>query len=199
MPLVAERVEKCFWDRMSGAPDRQKLANTPHIFRETFNPKNFILVPETSSENRRYIPMGFLQDDTIPTNATHIIPDATIYHFGVLISSVHMAWTRAVCGRLEMRYRYSKDIVYNNFVWCTPTAEQRAEIERTAQKILNVLAQYENWTLAKLYNEDTMPDELRAAHIANDAAVMAAYGFNSDMEESEIVAELMKKNSQLTK
>ncbi len=192
MPLVADRVEKCFWDRMNGAADRQKLANTPHLFRETFNPENYILVPETSSENRRYIPIGFLHGDSIPTNATHIIPDATVYHFGVLISSVHMAWTRAVCGRLEKRYRYSKDIVYNNFIWCTPNDRQRREIERTAQKILDVLAEYPDWTLAKLYDEQKMPANLRAAHKENDAAVLSAYGFSENLSEAEIVAKMFE-------
>lgn len=125
MPNVMKRVEACRQDRLNGAPDRQKLADTPTLFRETKNPKTSILVPATSSENRKYVPIGFIGNETIVTNAVIIIPNATLYHFGVLTSNVHNAWMRAVCGRLEMRYRYSKDIVYNNFIWCNPTAEQK--------------------------------------------------------------------------
>ena len=124
-------------------------------------------------------------------DACLIIPDATLYHFGVLESSVHMAWMRAVAGRLEMRYRYSKDIVYNNFPWPSPTAEQRAKIEQTAQGILDARAQYPDSPLADLYDETLMPAELRRAHRANDAAVLSAYGFEKDMDEPAIVARLM--------
>lgn len=113
MPEVMKRVEACRQDRLQGASDRQKLTETSTLFRETKNPDSYIIVPATSSENRWYIPMGFLRSDTIPTNSAVIIPDATLYHFGVLTSNVHMAFMRAVAGRLEMRYRYSKDIVYN--------------------------------------------------------------------------------------
>ena len=138
--------------------------------------------------------MGFATSDTIATNLVLIIPDATLYHFGVLTSNVHMAWMRAVCGRLEMRYRYSKDIVYNNFPWPSPSAEQRAEIERTAQGILDARAKFPDCSLADLYDEATMPIELRKAHRANDRAVMKAYGFpDKGMKESECVAELMKR------
>ena len=156
-------------------------------------------MPVISSENRRYIPIGYFDSkDIIVSNAVQIIPDATVYHFGVLISGVHMAWTRAVCGRLEMRYRYSKDVVYNNFPWCRASGEQRARIERSAQKILDVLAEFPDWTLAKLYDEKTMPEKLRLAHAENDAAVMAAYGFAADLSEPEIVAELMARYKALT-
>ena len=125
MPLVLERVEACKKDR-ENAPDpgRRKLAERPMQFREINNPERFIVVPAVSSEKRRYIPIGFLDSNTIATNLVITIPDATLYHFGILTSNVHMAWVRAVCGRLEMRYRYSKDIVYNNFPWPTPTEEQ---------------------------------------------------------------------------
>ena len=128
--------------------------------------------------------------DVIASDAVHIIPNAGLYEFGVLTSSVHMAWTGVVCGRLEMRYRYSKDIVYNNFIWCSPTDAQKKLIETTAQKILDVRADFEGQTLAHLYGKD-MPDELRAAHKENDRAVMAAYGFDESMTEFEIVSELM--------
>ena len=137
--------------------------------------------------------MGFMDENTIPTNLVLIIPDASLYHFGILTSNVHMAWVRAVCGRLKSDYRYSKDIVYNNFPWCNPTDEQRAKIEQTAQAILDARALYPDCSLADLYDEVTMPPELRKAHQQNDRAVMAAYGFDvKTMTESSCVAELMR-------
>ncbi len=200
MPEVMKRVELCKQDRLN-SPDkgRQKLADTPTLFRETNNPDNYIIVPAVSSEKRRYVPMGFMDSDTISTNLNIIIPNATLYHFGILTSNVHMAWMRAVAGRLEMRYRYSKDIVYNNFPWCSPTDEQKATIERTAQMILDARAKYPDCSLADLYDELTMPPELRKTHQLNDKAVMAAYGFDyKTMTESECVAELMKMYQKLT-
>ncbi len=200
MPLVMKRVQACKKDR-ENAPDegRRKLAATPHLFREQFNPDTYIIVPSVSSERRRYVPMGFLKADTIPTNLVLIIPDATLYHFGILESNVHMAWMRAVCGRLEMRYRYSKDVVYNNFPWPTPTDEQKAKIEQTAQAILDARAKYPDSSLADLYDELTMPVELRRAHQDNDRAVMQAYGFpiKSTFTESQCVAELFKLYQEL--
>ncbi len=199
-PEIMKRVEACRQDRLSGAPDRQKLAETPTLFREQKNPETYVVVPATSSEQRKYIPIGFLDQNTIPTNAVIIIPEAELYHFAILTSNVHMAWVRAVCGRLEMRYRYSKDIVYNNFPWCNPTAEQKAKIEQTAQAILDARALYSDCSLADLYDELTMPPELRKAHQANDKAVMQAYGFWGKLNtESECVAELMKMYQELTK
>lgn len=198
MPEVMKRVEACRQDRLQGANDRKKLAETSTLFRKTKNPDSYIIVPATSSENRRYIPMGFIGGDTIPTNSAVIIPDATLYHFGVLTSNVHMAWTRTVCGRLKSDYRYSKDIVYNNFPWCNPTSEQQDRIEHTAQAILNARAKYPDCSLADLYDELTMPPELRKAHQANDLAVMSAYGFDRKITESECVAELMKLYRKLT-
>ena len=115
-----------------------------------------------------------------------------------MTSTVHMAWTRVICGRIKSDYRYSKDIVYNNFPWCSPTDEQKAKIEQTAQAILDARALYPDCSLADLYDETTMPPELRKAHNANDKAVMQAYGFKPDMPESEIVAELMKMYQRLT-
>ena len=142
--------------------------------------------------------MGFLSSDTIATNLVLIIPNATLYHFGVLTSSVHMSWMRAVCGRLEMRYRYSKDIVYNNFIWPELTDDQKEVIERTAQGILDARALYPDSSLADLYDETFMQIELRKAHDANDKAVMRAYGFDPKASEEEIVAELMKLYSEKT-
>ncbi|MBQ9372478.1 MAG: class I SAM-dependent DNA methyltransferase [Thermoguttaceae bacterium] len=193
MPEVMRRVEACRQDRLK-APDvgRKKLAETPTLFREINNPDSFVIVPCTSSETRRYIPIGFRSSDTIATNAVLIIPNATLYHFGILTSSVHMAWTRAVCGRLKSDYRYSKDIVYNNFVWPEATAEQRTAIEEAAQEILAARALFPDSSLADLYDETSMPHELRKAHEANDRAVMKAYGFSPKASEEEIVAALMK-------
>ena len=192
MPEVIKRVTLCRQDRLKGAPDRQKLADTPALFRELRNPEKYIIVPATSSENRSYIPMGFLGYDTIPTNSALIIPDAGLYEFGVLTSAIHMAWTKVVCGRMKSDYRYSKDIVYNNFPWPKPTDKQKAKIEETAQAVLNARALYPDCSLADLYDETAMPLELRKAHQANDYAVMQAYGFDSKMTENEIVAELFR-------
>lgn len=199
MPEVVKRVAACKEDRES-SPDegRRKLASRPTLFRETNNPDNFIVVPAVSSEHRLYVPMGFLHGDSIPTNLVTIIPNATLFHFGILTSNVHMAWMRAVCGRLEMRHRYSKDIVYNNFPWPTPTDARKARIEQTAQAILDARALYPDCSLADLYDELTMPVELRKAHQANDKAVMEAYGFDRNMSESEIVAALFKMYQMLT-
>lgn len=199
MPEVMKRVELCREDRLNGAPDRQKLADTPTLFRETKNPQKYIIVPRVSSQNRRYIPLGFLDGDVIPTDSATIIPDAGLYEFGVLTSNVHMAWMRAVCGRLKSDYRYSKDIVYNNFPWCSPPNEQRQKIEQTAQGILDARALYPDCSLADLYDEIAMPPELRKAHQFNDKAVMQAYGFSiKDTTEESCVAELMMMYQQMT-
>ena len=193
MPEVLKRVELCREDRLKGAPDRQKLADTPTLFRETKNPDEYIIVPRVSSENRRYIPLGFLNGDVIPTDSATIIPEAGIYEFGILTSNVHMAWMRAVCGRLKSDYRYSKDIVYNNFPWCNPTSEQKEKIEQTAQAILDARNLFPNSSLADLYDSVAMPPQLRKAHQLNDKAVMQAYGFPiKNFTESDCVAELMK-------
>ena len=142
--------------------------------------------------------MGFMKSDTIPTNLVLIIPNASLYHFGVLESNVHMAWMRAVCGRLKSDYRYSKDIVYNNFPWAEVSDEQREKIATTAQAILDARALYPDSSLADLYDELTMPPELRKAHQQNDRAVMAAYGFPITMTESECVARLFELYQKLT-
>ncbi len=171
-----------------------KLADTPTRFQtENMPSETYIVIPEVSSEKRKYIPIGFMNSDVLCSNKLRVIPNANLYHFGVLTSNVHMAWMRAVCGRLEMRYQYSNKIVYNNFPWCNPTPEQKAKIEQTAQAILDARALYPDSSLADLYDELTMPPELRKAHQQNDRAVMQAYGFSvKDMTESKCVAELMK-------
>lgn len=200
MPLVLSRVQKVK-EMREGSPDSgaQQLALSPTTFRETNNPKSAIVIPCHSSEKRRYIPMGFIDDSIVVTNAVLFIPEANVYHLGVLTSNVHMAWMRAVCGRLEMRYRYSKEVVYNNFPWPNPTEQQRAAIEQTAQAILDARALYPDASLADLYDELTMPPELRKAHQQNDRAVMAAYGFDvKTTTETSCVAELMKLYQKLT-
>ena len=205
MPLVMERIELCRQARLAGAADRQKLAETPTIFREQKNPDSYIIVPSTSSENRRYIPIGFLDGEVIPTNSATIIEDATLYDFGILTSNVHMAWMRTVAGRLKSDYRYSAKIVYNNFPWPTVTEEQKQFIANTAQGILDARALYPDCSLADLYHELTMPVELRKAHQANDIAVMKAYGMikkvdgkDTFLTESETVAKLFEMYQELT-
>ena len=176
-----------------------KAALTPWRFGlEVIPTSNFMIIPVVSSEKRNYVPIGFMTPDNLCSNQVNLIPDATLYEFGILTSSVHMAWMRVVAGRLKSDYRYSKDIVYNNFPWCNPTDEQKAKIEKTAQAILDARAKYPESSLADLYDESVMPPELRKAHQENDKAVMSAYGFNIKMTESECVAELFKMYEKLT-
>ena len=196
-----KRIQACKEDR-GNAPDpgRRKLAAIPHLFREQLNPETSIVIPVVSSERRRYIPIAYLGNDVICTDRIKFLPNATLYHFGILNSNVHMAWMRAVCGRLKSDYNYSKDIVYNNFPWPNPKDEQKAKIEQTAQAILDARALYPDSSLADLYDELTMPVELRRAHQENDRAVMQAYGFPvKTMTESQCVAELFKLYQELTR
>lgn len=194
-PFIMERVEQVRQFRLNSTKAAtQRSADTPTLFQEIRHPDSeYIIVPRHSSETRRYIPFGFVQPQIVVNDAVQIIPNAKIYHFGVMMSNVHMAWTRAVCGRIKSDYRYSKDVVYNNFPWPTPTAEQKIKIEQTAQAILDARTLYQESSLADLYDELTMPPELRKAHQDNDRAVMQAYGFPvKDMTENKCVAELMK-------
>ena len=201
-PTVKERIQQVRDFRLaSKAAATRKFADTPSLFCQIAQPSegSYIPVPETSSGRRKYIPMGFLSCDVIASNLLFLIPNADLYHFGILESNVHMAWMRTVCGRLKSDYRYSKDIVYNNFPWPTPTDAQKAKIEQTAQAILDARALYPDASLADLYDELTMPPELRKAHQQNDRAVMAAYGFPvKDFTESDCVAALMKMYQELT-
>lgn len=206
---IKTRLEKIKNLRMiSTSSQTRTKADIPYLFTDIRQPDtNYLIIPSVSSEQRKYIPIGFMTPDIIATNLVLIVPNATLYHFGILTSNVHMAWMRAVCGRLEMRYRYSKDIVYNNFPWCNPTDEQKAKIEKAAQGILNAREKHPDSSLADLYNDLTMPPELRKAHQENDKMVMEAYGFKKKDEngktrwlsESETVAELMKMYQELTK
>jgi len=199
MPKVMERVTACKKDReVSPDEGRRKLADKPALFRETNNPDRYIAVPKVSSENRRYIPIGFLDGATIPGDKLFAVPGAGLYHFGVLTSIVHMAWTRAVCGRLGVSYSYSRNIVYNNFPWPEADEKQRADIENLAQTILDTRAKYPGSSLADLYDPVTMPPDLLKAHRALDAAVMRLYGYGKDMAEAEIVADLMGRYVKLT-
>ena len=199
-PFIMERVEQVRQFRLNSTKAAtQRSADTPTLFQEIRHPDSeYIIIPRHSSETRRYIPFGFVQPQIVVNDAVQIIPDAKIYHFGIMMSNVHMAWTRAVCGRIKSDYRYSKDVVYNNFPWPTPTDTQKTKIEQTAQAILDARARYPESSLADLYDELTMPPELRKAHQDNDRAVMQAYGFSvRDMTESKCVAELMKMYQRL--
>ena len=200
MPLVLDRVNKCKEDRIkANTTESIKLANTPTMFREQINPDKYLIIPCVSSEKRRYIPIGFLDKNTIPVMGTLIIPDASVYDFGILTSNVHMSWMRTICGRLKSDYRYSKDIVYNNFPLPTPTKEQKENVIQTGQAILDARAKYPNSSLADLYDELTMPSELRKAHQLNDKEVMEAYGFDwKNMTESDCVARLMEMYQKLS-
>ena len=194
-PKVLKRIESVRKYRLaSPKAATRKKAETPMLFdevRECHTP--YIAIPKVSSGSRRYVPMDYLSAEIIPGDKLFMMPEATFYHFGILTSNVHMAWMRAVCGRLKSDYSYSNTIVYNNFPWPTPTEAQKAKIEQTAQAILDARALYPDSSLADLYDEVTMPPELRKAHQNNDRAVMQAYGFSvKDMTESKCVAELMK-------
>lgn len=198
MPHCMERVKAVREYRLaSPSAGTVKLADKPTRFHVENMPKgNYIVIPKVSSENRKYVPMGLMSPDMLCSDLVFIVPNATAYHLGVLTSNVHMAWVRAVCGRLKSDYRYSKDIVYNNFPWPAPTEQQKAKIEQTAQAILDARALYPDSSLADLYDELTMPPELRKAHRDNDRAVMDAYGFTKGTaartSESACVTELMK-------
>ena len=195
MPECLKRIEAVKQFRLNSKSNAtKKLAESPLEFNHTNIPtSNYIVIPEVSSQRRRYIPIGFLTPDILCSNLVKIIPNASIYDFGILTSNVHMAWMRTVCGRLKSDYRYSSSLVYNNFPWCNPTKQQKEKIEKAAQAILDARALYPNSSFADLYDELTMPKELRKAHQENDKAVMEAYGFDwKKMTESDCVAELMK-------
>ena len=161
---------------------------------------DYVAIPKVSSENRRYIPMEYLSKEIIPGDKLFMMPDASLYSLGILTSNIHMAWMRVVCGRLKSDYSYSNTIVYNNFPWPTPTDAQKAKIEQTAQAILDARALYPDSSLADLYDEVTMPPELRKAHQQNDKAVMDAYGMSvKETTEAACVAELMRRYQELTR
>jgi len=176
----------------------QQLAQTPLLWEANrYNGKDYIIIPRVSSEKRRYIPIGFMDGEIIANDSVQLIPNASIYEFGILTSNVHNAWMRVVAGRLEMRYRYS-NLVYNSFIWPKIKPEQKQKIEKTAQAIIDARNLFSNCSLADLYDELTMPSELRKAHQENDKAVMEAYGFDwRNMTESDCVAKLMEMYQEL--
>lgn len=204
--ILSEKVEAVRQFRLSSkAKTTNGYAKVPQLFAQITQPDDvdFLIIPSVSSERRRYVPIGFATSDVISSNAVQIVPNATLYHFGVLTSNVHMAWMRAVCGRLEMRYRYSKEIVYNTFPWPNPTDAQKAKVEQTAQAILDARALYSDCSFADMYGEKMyLFPELLKAHQNNDRAVMQAYGFSKEhpaySSESACVAELMKMYQNLT-
>ncbi len=208
---IKKRVQNCKEWRENAKPtgDAFKLRNVPHLFRpcNQFRDGEYIAIPLVSSSKRKYIPMGFIRNKMIPGNNLFCVFNAGLYHFGILTSNIHMVWISTVGGYLKSDWRYSKDIVYNNFPWCNPTEAQKKKIERTAQAILDARALYPDCSLADLYDELAMPPELRKAHVANDMAVMEAYGFFMEptpehpskwYSPSETVAALMKMYQELT-
>ena len=206
-PTIMKRVEGVRDFRASSkAEATRKFAETPTLFCQIAQPDtDYIFVPSVSSEKRKYIPIGFMSSNIVTSNLAFLIPDASLYHFGILTSNVHMAWTRVVCGRLEMRYRYSKDIVYNNFPWPDANDEQKEKIENLAQAVLYARAEYPDSTLADMYGETSMlfHTKLLEAHRTLDHAVMALYGITKGTEaytsESACVALLMERYQELVK
>lgn len=184
MPLALQRVEavRAFRASSKSAPT-QKLAEKPIRFHvENMPSQTYLVLPEVSSERRRFIPFGFEKPSTLCSNLVKIAPNASLFHFGVLSSTMHNAWVRATCGRLESRYRYSKDVVYNNFPWPkAPSAEARQTVEAAAQDVLDARSQYADKSLAWLYNPETMPAPLRDAHDTLDVAVDDAYGYGAEL------------------
>lgn len=198
LPTVLERIKKVKDARLR-ANDKgtQKLADRPHQFRDLNNPDNYISIPITTSENRKYIPIVYANYELIPAVTIQTIPNGTIYHFGVLMSLMHMAWVKSVCGRLESRFRYSKDIVYNNFPWPeNPSDKQKEAIEKAAQNVLDARAEFPNSSLADLYDPLTMPPLLVKAHNELDKAVDLAYrpqAFTSEANRMVFLFELYEK------
>ena len=199
--IIREKVERVQqWRASSSRKNTVMLADTPMLFAEIRQPNTkYLAVPTVCSEKRRYIPMMYLTPETIASNQVYIVPEATLYHLGVLMSNVHMAWMRIVCGRLKSDYRYSNSVVYNNFPWPSPTEEQRQRIEQTAQGIISARENNPGVCLADLYDPVYMPPNLHKAHQENDRAVMQAYGFSvkSTFTESQCVAELFKLYQEL--
>lgn len=202
MPQCMKRVKAVQDFRLaSKSPGTVKLAERPTRFHVENMPRgNYIVIPQVSSQNRRYIPMGYMDESVICSDKVRLMPEGTLYHFGILESNVHMAWMRTICARLKSDYSYTVNNVYNNFPWPNSTEEQKAKIKKTAQAILDARAKYPDSSLADLYDDLTMPVELRKAHQDNDRAVMQAYGFpvKSTFTESQCVAELFKLYKNLT-
>lgn len=199
--IILQKVENVRqWRSESKRKNTRELADTPTLFAEIRQPNtNYLAIPTICSEKREYIPMMYLTPDIIASNQLYVVPNATLYDFGVLESSTHMSWMRTVAGRLELRYRYSSKIVYNNFPWVNPTDKQKEKIEKTAQAILDARANHSESSLADLYDPNVMPPDLRKAHKANDKAILQLYGLSTDTSEQDIVAHLFKLYEDLTK
>ncbi len=200
-PILKERVDAVREFRLaSKAKTTNGYAKTPALFAQRPQKQgvDFLLLPMTSSERRKYLPIGYMDKKAVASNGAFVLPDATLYHFGVLMSCIHNAWMRAVAGRLKSDYRYSKEIVYNNFVWPEPTGQQRQYVEGCARFILDARDAHQDMTLAQLYDPDKMPVDLLAAHKALDAAVEAAYGVDFGGDEEKIVAHLFKLYAEKT-
>jgi hypothetical protein len=198
MPSVLERVRLVKEMRESSVDEgARKLAAKPTQFRDIKNPESYILIPSTTSENRKYIPFAFFKKDNIPHNSCHILPNGNLYHFGILMSSMHMAWVKTVCGRLKSDFRYSKDVVYNNFPWAeNPSEKQVKAIETAAQKVLDTRKEFSNSSLADLYDPLTMPPALVKAHNELDKSVDLAYRpqpFASEANRMVFLFELYEK------
>lgn len=198
MPEVVKRINLVKKFRLdSVAPSTQKFASTPGLFRDRNRPSTYILIPSTTSENRNYIPMGFFGKNDIANNSCHIVPNGNLYHFGILMSTMHMAWVKSICGRLESRYRYSKDIVYNNYPWPeNPTEKQIKAIEVASQKILDAREEYASSSLSDLYDPASMPLKLTKAHQELDKAVDLSYRpqvFTSEANRMVFLFELYEK------
>ncbi len=198
LPFVLERIQKVKKFReKSVAPSTRKFASTPALFRDRNNPETTIAVPRVSSENRKYIPMGFFNQEYIISDTCMSIPQGNKYHFGILTSEMHMAWVKHVCGRLKSDFRYSKDIVYNNFPWAeNPNEKQIKTVEEAAQNVLGVRAKFPESSLADLYDPNTMPPELIKAHQALDKAVDLCYRpqpFINETKRIEFLFELYDK------
>jgi hypothetical protein len=197
LKLVMHRVENV--KKIREKSSRPQLANTPQLFAQITQPKglDFILIPRHSSENRKYIPIGFFDKSNIGADSCLIIPNGSLFHFGVLNSQMHMAWVKTICGRLESRFRYSKDIVYNNYPWPeSPSDKQKEAIEKAAQKVLDTRLEFPNSSLADLYDPRTMPPKLVKAHNELDKVVDLAYRpkpFTSDAHRMEFLFELYEK------
>ncbi len=199
-PILLKRISEVRKHRLnSSAAETKAFAEKPMLFCQLAQPtKEFIALPKVSSENRKYIPIDYLSQDIIVGDKLYVVENAELYHFGVLTSKVHNSWMRTVAGRLESRYSYSNTIVYNNFPWPMPNNQQYKRIGQTAQAILNARSKYCSTSLGQMYSNLDLFTELKKAHEANDKAVMTAYGFKPDIEETEIVANLFKMYQILT-
>ncbi|MGX9688689.1 DNA methyltransferase [Deinococcus wulumuqiensis] len=196
LPKVRERIEATRqWRLRSIAPSTQKFAATPALFRDRRLPERYLLVPKVSSERREYVPVGFLTAETVVNDLLFMVPDADLFHFGVIQSRLHMDWMRLVSGRLKSDYRYSKDLSYNTFPWPDRNALKPAQvraIETAAQAVLDARERYPTSTLAQMYDPNLMPADLRTAHNALDRAVEAAYGIKGGTTSAQRVARLLE-------